>query len=156
MWTAHSLPRTTPCRPAVQPFDGAPGILLEVDTRFEPFAAAQDVEVGAVAEGLTHRYTAVGRVSFTIDGRDHALVAYPASGGLRVQCRDATTGVTTHPSSRAPDIDAPDETGHVVLDFNRAVNLPCAFADFATCPLDPAHNTLDVAIEAGEQNPRYS
>ena len=31
------------------------------------------------------------------------------------------------------------------------VNLPCAFTDFATCPLPPAGNTLTVALEAGEQ-----
>lgn len=37
--------------------------------------------------------------------------------------------------------------------FNRAVNLPCAYTDLATCPLPPAENRLPVAIEAGEQTP---
>ena len=41
----------------------------------------------------------------------------------------------------------------VTLDFNRAVNLPCAYTDFATCPLPPAGNRLPVAVEAGEQTP---
>ena len=41
----------------------------------------------------------------------------------------------------------------MVLDFNRAVNLPCAYTDLATCPLPPAENRLTVAIEAGEQIP---
>ncbi|HAP89673.1 MAG TPA: hypothetical protein DCR15_07915, partial [Arthrobacter bacterium] len=41
----------------------------------------------------------------------------------------------------------------VLLDFNRAVNLPCAYTDLATCPLPPAENRLTVAIEAGEQTP---
>ena len=43
--------------------------------------------------------------------------------------------------------------GTVTLDFNRATNLPCAYTDFATCPLPPAENRLPVAVEAGEQIP---
>ena len=41
----------------------------------------------------------------------------------------------------------------MTLDFNRAVNLPCAYTDFATCPLPPAENRLPVAVEAGERIP---
>jgi uncharacterized protein len=43
--------------------------------------------------------------------------------------------------------------GTVTLDFNRAVNLPCACTSFATCPLPPAENRLPVAVEAGEKDP---
>lgn len=39
-----------------------------------------------------------------------------------------------------------------MLDFNRAYNPPCAFTLFATCPLPPAGNRLDLAINAGEKN----
>ena len=39
------------------------------------------------------------------------------------------------------------------LDFNHAVNLPCAYTEFATCPLPPAGNRLPVAVEAGEKTP---
>ena len=31
--------------------------------------------------------------------------------------------------------------------------MPCAYTDFATCPLPPAANTLPFAVEAGEQVP---
>jgi hypothetical protein len=48
---------------------------------------------------------------------------------------------------------APDEDGTVILDFNQATNLPCAYTQFATCPLPPAENRLPVAVEAGEQIP---
>ena len=48
---------------------------------------------------------------------------------------------------------APDSGGTVTLDFNRATNLPCAYTEFATCPLPPAENRLPVAVEAGEQIP---
>ena len=39
------------------------------------------------------------------------------------------------------------------IDFNRAHNMPCAYTDFATCPLPPAANTLPFAVEAGEKIP---
>ena len=37
-----------------------------------------------------------------------------------------------------------------MLDFNKAVNLPCAYIPYATCPLAPPQNRLSLAIEAGE------
>ncbi len=40
-----------------------------------------------------------------------------------------------------------------MLDFTRAVNLPCAYTDFATCPLPPAGNRLPFAVTAGERIP---
>lgn len=39
----------------------------------------------------------------------------------------------------------------IVLDFNKALNPPCAFTDFAVCPLPPAENVLPIRIEAGEK-----
>ena len=47
--------------------------------------------------------------------------------------------------------DLPGEDGRVILDFNRSYNPPCVFTPFATCPLPPESNVLDVAIEAGEK-----
>ncbi len=47
----------------------------------------------------------------------------------------------------------PGAGGAVTLDFNRAVNLPCAYTEFATCPLPPPENRLPVAVEAGEMIP---
>ncbi|RDI21545.1 uncharacterized protein DUF1684 [Lentzea flaviverrucosa] len=37
--------------------------------------------------------------------------------------------------------------------LTRATNLPCAFTDFATCPLPPAGNHLAFGVEAGEKTP---
>lgn len=74
-------------------------------------------------------------------------------GTLNVLFNDATSGVTTYAASRALHIAAPDDDDGVTLDFNRAVNLPCAFTDLATCPLPPAENRLPVAVEAGEKIP---
>jgi uncharacterized protein len=40
--------------------------------------------------------------------------------------------------------------GRVRLDFNRAINPPCAYTDFSTCPLPPPENRLRLPIHAGE------
>ena len=66
---------------------------------------------------------------------------------------DATSGVTTYAANRSLQVPPLAADGTVTLDFNRAVNLPCAYTDLATCPLPPAENRLPVAVEAGEKIP---
>jgi hypothetical protein len=51
-------------------------------------------------------------------------------------------------------VPSPDADGRTRLDFNRSINPPCAFTDFATCPTPSASNRLEVAVIAGERNPR--
>jgi uncharacterized protein (DUF1684 family) len=46
------------------------------------------------------------------------------------------------------------QPGKVELDFNKAYNPPCAFTPFATCPLAPPENRLDIAVTAGEKKYR--
>jgi uncharacterized protein len=99
---------------------------------------------------------AVGEVVFARDGREHRLVAWDGvSHGeiLWILFRDATSGVTTYPALRQLVLEPPGPDGSVEIDFNRAYNMPCAYTDFATCPMPPAGNTLPFAVEAGEQIP---
>ena len=88
-------------------------------------------------------------------GEDLSLTAFNGHtpGTLSVLFTDATSGKTTYAANRSLTVPAPGADGTVSLDFNRAVNLPCAYTDLATCPLPPAENRLPVAIEAGEQIP---
>jgi|CXWL01.1.fsa_nt_gi uncharacterized protein (DUF1684 family) len=64
---------------------------------------------------------------------------------------DLTNGKATYGGGRFLYADPPDADGRVILDFNRAYNPPCVFTPFATCPLPPPGNQLDVAVEAGEK-----
>jgi uncharacterized protein (DUF1684 family) len=123
--------------------------------RYLPFDAPRAVTVGAAVEGLQHVYDAPGQVEFALDGRTYRLTAFNGKqpGSLLVLFTDATSGVTTYAANRSVSIPPPDDQGTVVIDFNRATNLPCAFTDLATCPLPPAENKLPVAIEAGEKIP---
>ncbi|SDF34561.1 hypothetical protein SAMN05216553_101189 [Lentzea fradiae] len=119
---------------------------------YEPFDEPVPTTVGAVVEGLSHVYEAPGRVRFSHDGAEHVLTAFNGrNGGLNILFTDATSGVTTYAANRS--LAAAVDGGRVVLDFNRATNLPCAFTDFATCPLPPAGNHLPFGVEAGEKTP---
>jgi uncharacterized protein len=126
-----------------------------IPARFVPFDEPRPTTVGSVAEGLQHVYDAPGYVEFERDGERHRLTAFNghAPGSLSILFTDATSGITTYPANRSLQVAAPGAAGAVTLDFNRAVNLPCAYTEFATCPLPPAENHLAIAVEAGEKLP---
>ncbi len=134
----------------------APDPAWIVEGRYRPYDEPRDITVGAVVEGLQHVYAAPGEIEFTVDGQALRLIAFNGykPGSLGVLFTDATSGVTTYPASRSLQVAAPQADGTVTLDFNRAVNLPCAYTEFATCPLPPVGNRLPVAVEAGEKMPR--
>lgn len=54
-----------------------------------------------------------------------------------------------NPHGRYLDVAITSEV--VILDFNYAYNPYCAYSDQYSCPLVPAENVLDVAINAGEK-----
>jgi uncharacterized protein (DUF1684 family) len=88
-------------------------------------------------------------VVFTVNGQSCRLEAQSSGSGLFFNFRDRTSGDTTYPAGRFLDAPKP-QNGKVTLDFNQAVNPPCAFTAFATCPLPPHENQLAVRIPAGE------
>jgi uncharacterized protein (DUF1684 family) len=133
----------------------APDPLWVIRGRYRRFDEPRNVTVGSVVEGLQHVYAAPGVVEFEVDGQPLALTAFNGftPGSLHILFTDATSGVTTYAANRSLQVPAPGADGTVILDFNRATNLPCAYTEFATCPLPPAENRLPVAVEAGEQIP---
>jgi uncharacterized protein (DUF1684 family) len=64
--------------------------------------------------------------------------------------KDTTAGKGSYGAGRflVSEQPAGDE---VVLDLNKLYSPPCAFTEFATCPLPQPSNVLPVAIEAGER-----
>jgi uncharacterized protein (DUF1684 family) len=154
----HALRLRDPSAITRTAFTGVPAFPVDerwlVDAVFQPYVEPRRITVGAVVEGLSHFPTAVGDVLFSIDGQEQRLVAIAGpDDALSLHFRDATSGVSTYEGGRILRTEAPGPEGELRLDFNRVVNLPCAFTDFATCPLPPAGNTLTVAVEAGEQKP---
>ena len=153
----HALRVRDPKSPTLAAFTGVPVFEFEdryvLDAQFVPYAESRAVVVGAVVEGLQHHHEAVATVRFELDGPQE-LTVFRSAKGSTILFTDATSGVSTTGTTRSISVPEPDADGHVVLDFNRATNLPCAFTDHATCPLPPADNRLTVPVAAGEKDPR--
>ena len=124
-----------------------------VRARFVPARGTRTIEVATVLGDLL-RMPSPGHVEFTLRGRALRLdpVLEEGSSRLFFIFRDATAGRQTYPAGRYLYAEPPDG-GHLTLDFNQAYSPPCAFTDFATCPLPPLQNRLAVAVEAGEKDP---
>ena len=91
-----------------------------------------------------------GYAVFERGGKTYKLqAARESDGSLWFVFRDGTSGRTTHGGARQL-LSAAPRGDVVVLDFNKATNLPCAYIPFATCPLAPPQNRLSLPITAGE------
>lgn len=122
-----------------------------VEAAFTPAPAGQHIEIANIM-GIVEAMAARGTVTFERDGLAYTLQALEGSdGGLFLVFADRTSGHGSYSAGRYLDTGAPDADGRVPLDFNRAYNPPCAFTAFATCPLPPAGNRLDLAVDAGEK-----
>jgi uncharacterized protein (DUF1684 family) len=102
--------------------------------------------------GQTNQQKLAGKLVFTIKNEQYALDALEEGDELFIIFGDATSGETTYPSGRFLYAKKPDANGKTIIDFNKAYNPPCAFTDYATCPLPPKQNILPVAVTAGEKN----
>lgn len=113
--------------------------------------APQATEI-AMKGGTAASVTVTNRATFQHQGRTVTLTpTHVKSGKPMFVFRDATAG-ETYPACRflfGEDIDG----DAITLDFNRAISPPCAFTDFAICPLPPPGNVLPFRIEAGELAP---
>ena len=141
--------------PAVTAFPGIQSYPTDfswrVEARFEAYTEPQERVLNTVVEGLGWNPVAPGTLEFELGGEPLSLEAYAAGLGFLLIFADLTTGKTTYPAGRYLYAYAPDPDGITILDFNKAINPPCAFTDFATCPLPTQRNRLQMAIEAGEQ-----
>ncbi|MEQ4575978.1 MAG: DUF1684 domain-containing protein [Gammaproteobacteria bacterium] len=125
-----------------------------VEARFVPNPAGKKIPIVDIV-GITTEQPNAGAVEFEKNGRTYRLEAIGEPGHeLFIVFADRTSGHGSYPAGRFIDAGAPDAQGRVVLDFNRAYNPPCAFTPFATCPLPPPENRLDLAVAAGEKNYR--
>lgn len=99
-----------------------------------------------------------GVAEFTLDGqalRLEPILESPDDKDLFFILRDATSKSETYGAGRFLYTELPDhgltQPGELWLDFNRAENPPCAYTPYATCPLPPPQNRLQVTIPAGQQ-----
>lgn len=119
--------------------------------RFEPYDPPREIEVDDYAGG-TQTSTMAGAVVFDVDGATHRLDALDAGDELFLIFADRTSGDTTYGGGRYLYAAKPAPGEPAIVDFNKAYNPPCVFTPYATCPLPPRQNRLDVPIEAGEKS----
>ncbi|HYJ04624.1 MAG TPA: DUF1684 domain-containing protein [Chthoniobacterales bacterium] len=92
-----------------------------------------------------------GVLKFTLKGKEYSLEPVTEDDDqLFIIFGDGSNRNETYKAGRFLYADKP-VNGETVLDFNKAYNPPCAFTPFATCPLPPPQNKLEVEIKAGEK-----
>lgn len=121
--------------------------------KFEAYQPRRKVEVPNIL-GTPEVQESPGAVVFTKNGQSFRLEALVggAKGELFLVFGDRTNGKETYGGGRFLHTPPPSADGSVVVDFNRALNPPCAFSAYATCPLPPAGNKLALSVTAGERS----
>jgi uncharacterized protein (DUF1684 family) len=142
--------------PAVSHFKGLKYFTINpayrITAMFVAYEPPKPIKIQDVI-GDDHDGFLAGEARFNLHGVDCCLVAEEDGDDLLFSFTDLTSKDTTYSGGRYLTADNPQDD-RVILDFNKAVNWPCAYTSFATCPLPQAENRLTVHIEAGEM--RYS
>ena len=128
---------------------------LRITARWTPSSAGHTLTVPNVL-GQISEERSPGIAEFTLRGQTFRLEPIQESpDALFFIFRDATSHTTTYGAGRFLVTPLPSHglasPGTVDLDFNHAVNPPCAYTPYATCPLPPTGNRLSIPIPAGEQ-----
>jgi uncharacterized protein (DUF1684 family) len=101
--------------------------------------------------GQTTPQASAGTLEFALAGKTYSLDVLEGNAEeFFIVFGDKTTGKETYGGGRFLYVKKPDANGRVLIDFNKAYNPPCVFTPYATCPLPPKQNKLDIEILAGE------
>lgn len=123
-----------------------------IKAKFEKFNTPKEIGIPNVL-GETEMEQCFGLLKFSIEGEEYSLM--PLGDGVQsnlfVIFADETSAIETYGAGRFLSVEKPDENGETYIDFNKATNPPCAFTQFATCPLPPRDNILEIKIMAGEK-----
>lgn len=102
--------------------------------------------------------TRYAEAHFTLNGKPQVLYLYESvmpieeegyENYLFLPFTDATNGNGSYGGGRFIDLFIPEKGDEIVIDFNKAYNPYCAYSPNFSCPIPPAENRLDVAVEAG-------
>ena len=121
-----------------------------VETKLVPSDTLKTIPVATII-GQTLMEPVLGILSFEIKGKKHSLLAMDNGEKIFLMFADSTSGNETNGGGRYLYVKKPGPDGKVIIDFNEAINPPCAFTDFATCPLPPKENYMQLNLRAGEK-----
>ena len=121
-----------------------------IEAKYTSYETPRLISIQDVIE-IYHETPFQGYVTFEFNGEVHRLEArVDEDEYMRLDFKDATNGDTTYKGGRFLVAEMP-RNGKIIVDFNRAYNPPCAYTDYATCPLPPLENYLPFRVEAGEK-----
>jgi len=120
-----------------------------VQASFVSFDPPKEIPIQNIV-GFTTLSKSPGKLVFEVDNIIYSLDVMEEEDQFFVIFGDYTNGKSTYGGGRYMYTEQPDENGFVRLDFNKSYNPPCAFTEFATCPLPPKQNILKVELNAGE------
>jgi len=120
----------------------------KIEGRLTPWAERHTITFDTIA-GVKEEMESPGYVTFSKNGREFRLDPVWDEDQLFFVFRDQTSGKSTYGGARFLYA-KPAKDGAISLDFNQAVNPPCVFTPYATCPLPPPQNRLTIEITAGE------
>jgi uncharacterized protein (DUF1684 family) len=143
--------------PARQDFSGLKHYPINpayrITARFVPYDPPRIIKIRDVI-GEEYEVEFPGFAVFTLSGRECRLEAEKTEDGLFFNFYDPTNGNGSYPGGRFLVTDPPKDR-ELVIDFNMAHNPPCAYTDYATCPLPPSQNRLPVRVPVGEMIYRH-
>ncbi len=123
-----------------------------IEADWEPFDPPRTLEFVTVI-GTPESGEVPGQAVFSWNGQRVTL--WPIAqdeGKLFFVFADKTTGKATYGGGRFLTTEAARD-GKLILDFNRAVNPPCALNGHVVCPTAPPENRLPFPVSAGELAP---
>ncbi|TRZ89652.1 DUF1684 domain-containing protein [bacterium] len=128
-----------------------PSTAFRIEAGFVPYSVPKSVKVEAKIVKQSE-LVSPGTVKFSLEGKEYKFIAFDDEerGTYFLVFGDETNGMETYDGGRFLDFKI-EPSNKVVLNFNRAYNPPCAFSDYATCPLPPAQNRFPFRLEAGEK-----
>jgi hypothetical protein len=148
MWDSESPVRKN--FPGVERYPVSPA--WKIEARWEQYDKPKQILLPTIVPGLVDTVSLPGVAVFTVYGIESRLqpvVENPDDDYFFI-FSDKTNGAETYGAGRFL-YTKPPKDGKIVLDFNRAINPPCAFTPHATCPLPPEGNSVKGLVEAGEK-----
>lgn len=120
-----------------------------IEAVLERFKEPRKVTIPNVL-GMEEQEDIQGALVFKIKGKEYRLLPL-GNKSLFVIFGDETNGTETYGGGRFLSVAEPDPQGRTIIDFNKAFNPPCVFSEYATCPLPPQENQLELRVTAGEK-----
>ena len=136
---------------------------FDPDVKYRVRAKLQSMESKKVvllptSSGNENQYLEYAWAEFELDDTKNKLLLLevmamgPTRGTLFLAFADETSTKETYGSGRYLEVKKVPGASTVELDFNKAYNPYCAYAEKYECPFPPRENILKVTIRAGEKN----